>query len=479
MPRRRQEVRDNLERLYLALAETEFASKIPLLRKQDGCPLVEEIEGDPENRKVTFFYHADEGERFEEVGVTSSPFTKMDGHLGPMKKLVRENVFALTVALPAESCFTYIFEIKQSEGFPTELKPDALNPKVFSSTDQSGSWSIFDSSPLISETYTSLDDLKDDGRLKKYAICDTGDLIARGDGYTPQENERMLTVHFPKNHDATHTYSMRLFLDGEWYLKECAVPALLDDDPCTINIMLDPEVITGRVEKDREFEYNIQPGVTRDIRCFNVDRFAKFLARELIPCVQKKFKISTEACDITLCGASLGGFAAIYIGLHYPDIFGNVLAQSPEFSCDQLEAIGLDDLCLNNQKIYEQLYEQTAGEFGQLIIQGIDRFEDYQIFVDNLSGFNLINLVRLRKSFFYLEVGLFEEDSFLQGSHDFINKMCCLTIPCRCEERPAGHEFVSWQKFLPKAVRQLQEMRKGQTAPEEEKGVKSSLITRR
>ena len=61
-----------------------------------------------------------------------------------------------------------------------------------------------------------------------------------------------------------------------------------------------------------------------------VDRFATWIARELVPQVQRRFPFASHAPrQVGIDGVSLGGRLALEIGLRFPDVFGSVGAIQP------------------------------------------------------------------------------------------------------------------------------------------------------
>jgi len=57
--------------------------------------------------------------------------------------------------------------------------------------------------------------------------------------------------------------------------------------------------------------------------------FGDFMAKELVPWVQKRYNVSRRPARIIVGGFSAGGFTAAYLGLTHPKVFGNVLSMSP------------------------------------------------------------------------------------------------------------------------------------------------------
>ena len=98
-----------------------------------------------------------------------------------------------------------------------------------------------------------------------------------------------------------------VFLDGEHYVERVDAPAIVPDGVTAVYLSFgDPE--QRRVDL-----------------CCN-DAFADYLALELVPWLQAT--IGPRA-QLTLCGLSLSGLAAIHAALRHPDVFDRVISQSP------------------------------------------------------------------------------------------------------------------------------------------------------
>jgi predicted alpha/beta superfamily hydrolase len=60
-------------------------------------------------------------------------------------------------------------------------------------------------------------------------------------------------------------------------------------------------------------------------------RMPEFLIKEVMPVIEGKYRIAKGRENTGIAGSSYGGFAAAYIGIHAPTVFGKVLAESPVF----------------------------------------------------------------------------------------------------------------------------------------------------
>ena len=64
------------------------------------------------------------------------------------------------------------------------------------------------------------------------------------------------------------------------------------------------------------------------------DRFADFMAKELVPYIDANFRTRRERQSRALLGASLGGVISLWTALKHPDVFARVGAQSPALQID-------------------------------------------------------------------------------------------------------------------------------------------------
>jgi len=108
--------------------------------------------------------------------------------------------------------------------------------------------------------------------------------------------------------------------DGAMYLGAMPLPEILDSliaakrTPPTVALLFDNGAPPGRIE---------------DLA--NSERFAKFVATELLPWTRQQYRVTRAANRTILAGSSAGGLGAAYVALAYPELFGNVLSQSGAF----------------------------------------------------------------------------------------------------------------------------------------------------
>lgn len=90
----------------------------------------------------------------------------------------------------------------------------------------------------------------------------------------------------------------------------------------------------GEFTRDREltmcsdFGTLCDPTGSEGFKEGTLDKTGAFIVETLIPFIQSNYKVSTNKEDTTIFGASSGGLASFYLGLKYPDVFGNVYSLS-------------------------------------------------------------------------------------------------------------------------------------------------------
>jgi enterochelin esterase-like enzyme len=108
--------------------------------------------------------------------------------------------------------------------------------------------------------------------------------------------------------------------DGALYLGAMPLPEILDSliaakrTPPAVAVLLDNGEPPERIS---------------DLA--NSQRFAAFVADELLPWIREHYAVSHAAERTILVGSSAGGLGAAYIAFKYPELFGNVLSQSGAF----------------------------------------------------------------------------------------------------------------------------------------------------
>jgi enterochelin esterase-like enzyme len=82
--------------------------------------------------------------------------------------------------------------------------------------------------------------------------------------------------------------------------------------------------------RDYEYEAWKDPLTDGDQKEPDGKQLPSFFASELMPFVSARYRVSDDAAHIGIGGTSVGAFAALYVALNRPDLFGLVLAESPD-----------------------------------------------------------------------------------------------------------------------------------------------------
>jgi len=159
-------------------------------------------------------------------------------------------------------------------------------------------------------------------------------------------NTRMLRVLVPANyfspHNAHRSYPVLYLQDGqnlfdeatsqsgEWHVDE-TVEHLVGA------FKIPPMFVVGidNAGEKRSSEYlpypdplNAKDSVT-DEKDLHGQEYAKFLIAEVMPFIEKHYRVSRGAMNTGLGGSSYGADIALYTVLQHPSAFGHVLIQSP------------------------------------------------------------------------------------------------------------------------------------------------------
>jgi enterochelin esterase-like enzyme len=132
------------------------------------------------------------------------------------------------------------------------------------------------------------------------------------------DKKRKIYVYKPYNYSQKNTYKLLLLTDGDTYIDILSAHTVMDNliaegvIPPMIVVLID-----GANNRNEE------------LMCS--ETFANCLALEIIPWIKENFNVCDKAEDTIIGGFSLGGLFAAFMGIHYPNIFGNVLSQSGSF----------------------------------------------------------------------------------------------------------------------------------------------------
>lgn len=114
-------------------------------------------------------------------------------------------------------------------------------------------------------------------------------------------------------------YNLLVVLDGSTYRASVPAPRIVENLADAGRIGPTAVVLVGNAPDARTKDLFLNPAL------------ADFLARELLPWLRRRYRLSADASRTVLAGSSLGGLASADVAFRYPRVFGNVLAQSGSF----------------------------------------------------------------------------------------------------------------------------------------------------
>lgn len=268
------------------------------------------------------------------------------------------------------------------------------------------------------------DRLRDEDRLiyDKVQFSDTG--LRNEPGYEEASSTRKYWIYLPKDYDpaAVDTYPFMLFLDGMSYLDY--IPA-----HCILEKMIEDQIIPPCVA----VFFDSADGVQRSIEYNCNALFTEFLTKDFMDLLRVKhgLHITRDPKHTTIVGASASGLAAFYAGLTKPEIFGHVIAQSPDFVSRQLATLDKMILDFSEQdKLSSFILE--LGSFENYPIEY--EFEDGTI--QNLSSSDVVRHV--------------------------CEKMTEKNIPVHFHEFVGGHNYVCFRVSLYDRIKEVYQHQLGQ-----------------
>jgi enterochelin esterase-like enzyme len=160
--------------------------------------------------------------------------------------------------------------------------------------------------------------------------------------------DRMIIVRVwlpPNYNDATEVakkFATLYMLDGQNAFDQCTAfkgeQELRVDETVTRLIAehtIEPMIgvgIDSAHGESRDYEYEVWKDPLTDGNQKEPDgkQLPSFFGSELMPFVSKRYRVSDDAAHVGIGGTSVGAFAALYVALNRPDLFGLVLAESPD-----------------------------------------------------------------------------------------------------------------------------------------------------
>lgn len=178
------------------------------------------------------------------------------------------------------------------------------------------------------------------------------------------------------------------------------------------------------------------------------DKYESYILSELIPDVEKRFRVSTQREGRAIAGLSMGGYGAIKFGLKHPEMFALAASMSGAFG-----AASWTDKELGAPGVIRDSLLKTFGPADS----GTRAANDV---------FKLAREVAAKKTtplpYFYIDCGT--EDFLFSNNRDFVNLLVELKLPHQYRQLPGTHAWTYWDAQVQEILRLAATELRGQEA---------------
>jgi S-formylglutathione hydrolase FrmB len=166
------------------------------------------------------------------------------------------------------------------------------------------------------------------------------------------------------------------------------------------------------------------------------DKYESYILSELIPDVEKRFRVSTQRDGRAIAGLSMGGYGAVKFGLKHPEMFALAASMSGAFGAGSWA-----DKDLPAGAIRDSLL-QTFGPADSPTRAANDVFK----LAREVSAKKITPL-----PYFYIDCGT--EDFLFSNNRDFVNLLVELKIPHEYRQLPGNHSWPYWDAQVQEILR--------------------------
>lgn len=169
--------------------------------------------------------------------------------------------------------------------------------------------------------HTLSGDIRLHPQVRSEFLQDTREVIV----YLPPDYQERTDRHYPVLylHDGQNLFdAATAFGNQEWGVDETAEELIASG-------AIEPLIIVGIYNAGEERITEYTHVRNRKGQGGRARRHAQFVVEELKPFIDSTYRTLPDPANTGLGGSSLGGLVTLYMGVHYPHVFGNLIAMSP------------------------------------------------------------------------------------------------------------------------------------------------------
>lgn len=278
-----------------------------------GTPVIESLKDSDDSCLLTYIYKGDENTRNV---VVMHPTCWKDYKDNMLINIKDTNVWYKSYIIRNDVRGRYDFSVNDAldddwEKRSANIIHDVYNKnKIIFKDDEGKDESVvsYFSMPKAEKYVWTIDKM-----LVNKGLIETHEVYLKG-----LDNNRKIYVYKPFNYSQNNNYKLLVLTDGDTYINMLSAQSVIDN-------------LIGEGAIEPIIVVFIHGGGNRNEELMCNETFVDSLALDIMPWVKTNFNISDKPEDIIIGGFSLGGLFAAYVGLKYPNIFGNVLSQSGSF----------------------------------------------------------------------------------------------------------------------------------------------------
>lgn len=165
------------------------------------------------------------------------------------------------------------------------------------------------------------------------------------------------------------------------------------------------------------------------------DKYEDFFIEELIPAVEKEFRVMSRRNKRAIAGLSMGGYGTLYHALVHKDLFGACYAMSAATS----------NFTFKVEEGKKVTKEQQAYIDGHDIVKIIGNLDLTK------NAYGMVNVPRI-----FIDCG--DDDFLLLSNFEVVKALREREIPHQFRVRDGGHTWIYWRTALPMAMEFVGEM---------------------